>query len=85
MSQGARTDLSPIGERSQPEAAKRLNVSERSVQRAVIIGDKTLRESCVINRRISLSVISPALADDRLNEQNIATRISLLNHSAMSI
>lgn len=34
MPQGARTDLSPIGERSQAEAAQLLKVSKRSVERA---------------------------------------------------
>src|SRR5262249_20865800 len=34
MKQGARTDLTPIGATSQDEAAKRLNVGKRSVQRA---------------------------------------------------
>ena len=35
--QGARTDLAPIGAKSQPEAAARLNVSRRSVQRARLV------------------------------------------------
>jgi N6-adenosine-specific RNA methylase IME4/ParB-like chromosome segregation protein Spo0J len=34
MAQGARTDLSPIGEKSQAEAAQLLNVGKRSVERA---------------------------------------------------
>ena len=37
MKSGARTDLAPIGGRSQPEAAKLLNVSTRSVQRARVV------------------------------------------------
>ena len=37
MKQGARSDLSPIGEKSQAEAAKMLNVSKRSVERAAAI------------------------------------------------
>ena len=38
MKQGARTDLSPIGEKSQAQAARMLNVSKRSVERAAAIG-----------------------------------------------
>jgi ParB-like chromosome segregation protein Spo0J len=34
MAQGARTDLSPIGEKSQAQAAELLNVGKRSVERA---------------------------------------------------
>lgn len=37
MRQGARTDLSPIGEKSQAEAADLLNVGKRSVERATEI------------------------------------------------
>lgn len=37
MRQGARTDLSPIGGMSQAQAAKAVNVSERSLQRAHVI------------------------------------------------
>src|SRR5262245_41403935 len=39
MKQGARTDLSPIGETSQAEAANLLNVAKRSVERAIIVRD----------------------------------------------
>jgi len=35
--QGARTDLSPIGEMSQAQAAKLMNVGERSIQRAGVV------------------------------------------------
>jgi len=37
MRQGARTDLSPIGEMSQSQAAELLNVGKRSVERAKIV------------------------------------------------
>jgi hypothetical protein len=40
LQQGARTDLSPIGERSQATAAKALNVGKRSVERAKIVRDQ---------------------------------------------
>jgi N6-adenosine-specific RNA methylase IME4 len=40
MRQGARTDLSPIGETSQATAAKLLNVSKRSVERATKVRDE---------------------------------------------
>lgn len=40
MKQGARTDLAPIGARSQQEAATLLNVSRRSVQRAAALREK---------------------------------------------
>lgn len=40
MHQGERTDLSPIGEKSQAEAADLLNVSKRSVERAKIVQEK---------------------------------------------
>jgi N6-adenosine-specific RNA methylase IME4 len=37
LKQGARTDLSPIGEMSQEDAAKLLNVGKRSVERARVV------------------------------------------------
>ena len=37
MRQGARTDLSPIGEMSQQQAADLLNVSKRNVERATVV------------------------------------------------
>jgi N6-adenosine-specific RNA methylase IME4 len=37
LRQGARTDLSPIGEKSQAAAAEALNVGKRSVERAVLV------------------------------------------------
>ena len=40
LKQGARTDLSPIGEMSQAQAAEMLNVGKRSVERAVIVREK---------------------------------------------
>lgn len=40
MRQGARTDLSPIGEKSQADAAALLNVGKRSVERARSVIDK---------------------------------------------
>lgn len=39
LKQGARTDLSPIGERSQAQAAELLNVGKRSVERARAVID----------------------------------------------
>lgn len=44
MKSGARTDLAPIDGRSQPEAAKLLNVSTRSVQRATVVLKKAKPE-----------------------------------------
>ena len=40
MRQGARTDLSPIGEMSQARAAELLNVGKRSVERATVVRDQ---------------------------------------------
>jgi hypothetical protein len=60
MRQGARTDLSPIGETSQADAAKLLNVGKRSVERAVDVRDKAVPELVEKVERGEVSVSAAA-------------------------
>ncbi len=60
MRQGARTDLSPIGEKSQAEAAHLLNVSKRSVERAGVVLDTGTPELVAAVERGEASVSAAA-------------------------
>jgi ParB-like chromosome segregation protein Spo0J len=62
MSQGARTDLSPIDERSQEDAATLLNVSKRSVERAAKVLNRGALELVDKVQRGEVSVAA-AVAD----------------------
>jgi N6-adenosine-specific RNA methylase IME4/ParB-like chromosome segregation protein Spo0J len=61
LKQGARTDLSPIGEMSQGQAAALLNVGKRSVERAAEVRDHGAAELIHAVERGAVSV--PAAAD----------------------
>jgi N6-adenosine-specific RNA methylase IME4/ParB-like chromosome segregation protein Spo0J len=61
MRQGARTDLSPIGEMSQARAAKLLNVGKRSVERAAEVRDHGTPE---LRRAVELGYVSVSAAAD---------------------
>jgi len=68
MSQGARTDLSPIDETSQENAAALLNVGKRSVERAAKVlnrGTPDLVEK-VERGEVSVSVSAAAAVADQL-------------------
>jgi hypothetical protein len=67
MRQGARTDISPIGEKSQAEAAELLNVGKRSVERAREVLDEGIPELAEAVDRGDVSV-SAAAEVARLSE-----------------
>jgi hypothetical protein len=56
LKQGARTDLSPIGEMSQADAAALLNVGKRSVERAKMVRDQAEPELIAAVERGDVSV-----------------------------
>ena len=60
MPQGARTDLAPIGARSQSDAGKLLNVSRRTVQRASEVTDAAVPELASKVEQGSVSVSAAA-------------------------
>lgn len=62
LKQGARTDLSPIGEMSQEDAAKLLNVGKRSVERARVVREHGTPEliSAVEQGHLAVSVAAVA-------------------------
>jgi N6-adenosine-specific RNA methylase IME4/ParB-like chromosome segregation protein Spo0J len=60
LKQGARTDLSPIGEMSQAKAAELLNVGKRSVERAVEVRDHGTPELQQAVERGAVSVSAAA-------------------------
>jgi hypothetical protein len=67
LQQGARTDLSPIGEKSQQEAADLLDVGKRSVERARKLKRKSLRHVATSFARSAVALVirrSRALAPD---------------------
>jgi hypothetical protein len=64
MSQGARTDLSPIDERSQKNAATRLNVGKRSVERAAKVLKRGALELVEKVERGEVSVSAAAAVAD---------------------
>jgi N6-adenosine-specific RNA methylase IME4 len=61
MRQGARTDISPIGEMSQAKAAALLNVGKRSVERAAEVRDHGAPE---LQSAVERGVVSVAAAAD---------------------
>jgi N6-adenosine-specific RNA methylase IME4 len=61
MKQGARTDLSPIGELSQAKAAELLNVGKRSVERAADVRETGAPE---LVRAVEQGTVSVAAAAD---------------------
>ena len=60
MKQGARTDLSPIGEMSQAKAAELLNVGKRSVERAADVRESGAPELLRAVERGEVSVTAAA-------------------------
>src|SRR6478672_6332103 len=72
MPQGARTDLAPIGARSQSEVGKLLNVGRRTVQRASEVTDAAVPELASKVEQGSVSVSAAAdiasLAPDQQRE-----------------
>ena len=60
MKQGARTDLSPIGEMSQAKAAELLNVGKRSVERAADVRESGAPELVRAVERGEVSVTAAA-------------------------
>jgi N6-adenosine-specific RNA methylase IME4 len=76
MRQGARTDLSPIGERSQAEAAALVGVGKRSVERARVVLDcasTALIEACDRNLiTVSLAAKLAEKADKRFCDDVVA-------------
>jgi N6-adenosine-specific RNA methylase IME4 len=60
MKQGARTDLSPIGEMSQVKAAELLNVGKRSVERAAEVRESGAPELASAVERGEVSVTAAA-------------------------
>jgi hypothetical protein len=73
LQQGARTDLSPIGERSQATAAKALNVGKRSVERAKIVRDQGGPE---LIKAVEAGEVSVSAAVD-----SISTAVESVRHS----
>jgi N6-adenosine-specific RNA methylase IME4 len=70
MKQGARTDLSPIGEKSQADAAMLLNVGKRSVERAAEVRESGAPELVRAVERGDVSVSAAAdVATMPLDEQ----------------
>ncbi len=64
MPQGARTDLSPIGERSQENAAGLLNVGKRNVGRAAKVLNRGTPELVDMVERGEVSVSAAAVVAD---------------------
>jgi N6-adenosine-specific RNA methylase IME4 len=81
MRQGGRTDLSPIGERlpetSQSEAAERLNVGKRSVERAAKVQDHAVPEVRAAVERGEVSVSAAAEIAELPKEEQAKIVISL--------
>ena len=83
LRQGARTDLAPIGARSQGTAAKAINASRRSIQRATVVlqhGAPELIRAC---RRGILSVsVGAVVSQLPLQEQELIARECLASADA---
>jgi hypothetical protein len=63
LKQGARTDLSPIGEMSQGQAAELLNVGKRSVERAkIVLGEG----SAELIQAVQIGKLSVSAAEERI-------------------
>jgi N6-adenosine-specific RNA methylase IME4 len=77
MHQGARTDLSPIGETSQAAAAKLLNVGKRSVERAARVRDKATPEllEAVEQGGIAISVAADLAAEPVERQHDILSAL----------
>jgi hypothetical protein len=76
LRQGARTDLSPIGERSQAQAAELLNVGKRSVERATAVRDHGAPElvQAVERGRLAVSVAADIAAQPIDEQREIVAR-----------
>ncbi len=69
LKQGARTDLSPIGEKSQAERAQIMNVGKRSVERADDVVDRAAPEIVRAVERGKLSISAAAIAARNLSRE----------------
>lgn len=86
LRQGARTDLSPIGEKSQAEAAHLLNVSKRSVERAREVLDHGAPELVAAVERGEASMSAAAMvASLPIAEQVNAVRLGTVAAVAKQI
>ena len=76
MAQGARTDLSPIGEKSQAQAAKLLNVGKRSVERAREVRDHGAPElqAAVEGGQVSVSAAADIASLPEQEQREIVAR-----------
>jgi N6-adenosine-specific RNA methylase IME4/ParB-like chromosome segregation protein Spo0J len=76
MKQGSRTDLSPIGEMSQSQAAEMLNVGKRSVERARAVIDEGASELIaeVEQGRISVSAAADVATLPKPQQAEIVAR-----------
>lgn len=76
MKQGSRTDLSPIGEMSQSQAAEMLNVGKRSVERARAVIDEGASELIaeVEQGRISVSAAADVATLPKSQQVEIVAR-----------
>jgi N6-adenosine-specific RNA methylase IME4 len=76
LGQGARTDLSPIGEKSQSERAHIMSVGKRSVERADDVVDRAAPEivRAVGRGKLSISAAARAAMFDAHIQQSIAAK-----------
>jgi N6-adenosine-specific RNA methylase IME4 len=76
MKQGARTDISPIGEKSQAQAAEILNVGKRSLERAKTVIDEGAPElvEAVEHGRVSVSAASDLATLPKQQQTEIVAR-----------
>jgi N6-adenosine-specific RNA methylase IME4/ParB-like chromosome segregation protein Spo0J len=76
LKQGARTDLSPIGEMSQAQAATLLNVGKRSVERAAEVRDHGAPQlvSAVEQGAVSVSAAADVATLPEAEQQEIVAR-----------
>jgi N6-adenosine-specific RNA methylase IME4 len=76
LGQGARTDLSPIGEMSQGQAATLLNVGKRSVERATEVRDRGAPEliHAVEQGAVSVSAAADVATLPEAEQQEIVAR-----------
>lgn len=76
MQQGARTDITQICGRSQPEAAKLLNVGMRTVQKAKVIIEKAIPElrSAVEAGKVSVSAAEDVATRPKEEQREIMAR-----------
>jgi ParB-like chromosome segregation protein Spo0J len=76
LKQGARTDLSPIGEMSQEQAASLLNVGKRSVERARVVRDQGADElvAAVEQGKVSVSAAADVATKPKEEQREIVAR-----------